>query len=268
MLAVAAATMLASVAPAVSSAVAPSVTSAITASAALETVAITSAALLLVAPVVALAALLLAVLLGRGRHGRLRLGEHAEQPREEARLVRRGGGDRLRGLRGRARLVLLLRPLRGHGLGDDRRGLVGRNGLDDRLLALDLRFGFLAGGLRFFRALDQLVARRHLLHLVQLVVLEALHLVVRGLEVRVRHQHDVDLEARLELLDLGALLVQQERRDVDRHLHMHCAGVLLHRLFLDDAQHVQCRGLGAADEAGAAATRAADVRGFLERGLQ
>src|SRR5687767_11768446 len=49
---------------------------------------------------------------------------------------------------------------------------------------------------------------------------------------------------------------------------MHRPGVLLHRFFLHDAQDVQRGRLGAADEAGAAAARAADVRGFLERGLQ
>jgi hypothetical protein len=113
-----------------------------------------------------------------------------------------------------------------------------------------------------------LVAGRHVLHLVQLVVLQALHLVVRRLEVRIRHQHDVDLDARFQLLDLGALLVQQEGGHVDRHLRVHGAGVFLHRFFLDDAQHVQRRRFGAADEAGAAAARAADVRGFLERRLQ
>src|SRR5205807_363746 len=86
--------------------------------------------------------------------------------------------------------------------------------------------------------------------------------------LRFRHQHDVDLEPRLELLDLGALLVEQERRDVHRHLRVHRAGVLLHRLFLHDPQHVQRGRLGAADEASAAAARAADVRGFFQRGLQ
>src|SRR6185369_2044314 len=45
-------------------------------------------------------------------------------------------------------------------------------------------------------------------------------------------------------------------------------GVLLHRLLLHDPQHMQGGGLGAADEAGAAAARAVDVRRLLERGLQ
>src|SRR5205823_14776619 len=43
---------------------------------------------------------------------------------------------------------------------------------------------------------------------------------------------------------------------------------LLHRLFLHDAQYVQRRRLGAANEAGAAAARAADVRSLFQRGLQ
>jgi hypothetical protein len=47
-------------------------------------------------------------------------------------------------------------------------------------------------------------------HLVQLIVLQALHFVVRRLQVRVGHHHDVDLEAAFQLLDLRALLVEQE----------------------------------------------------------
>src|SRR6266850_1645516 len=156
-----------------------------------------------------------------------------------------------------------LRPRLGH-----RRRLIRRDALDHRDLAFALRLGFFAGSLGLLGPLDQLVARRHVFHFVQLVVPQSLYFVVRRLEVRVRHQHDVDLEPRLELLDLGALLVEEERRHVHRYLRVYRAGVLLHRLLLQDPQHVQRRRLGAADEAGAAAARTADVRGFFQRGLQ
>src|SRR5437762_570519 len=165
-------------------------------------------------------------------------------------------------------IAALLEPARLRARLGHRRRLVRRDALDDRDLALALRLGFLARGFGLLGPLDQLVARRHVLHFVELFVPQPLHLVVRRLEVRVRHQHDVDLEPRLELLDLGALLVEQERGHVHRHLRVHRAGVLLHRLFLQDPQHVQRGRLGAADEAGAAAARAADVRGFFQRGLQ
>src|SRR5258706_3820001 len=203
---------------------------------------------------------------------RLRSAEQAaEKPAEEA------------AARGRARERLRVgarygRGSCGHGRGgsragqafvDHRRRLRGGDALDYRLLALAFGFGSLdARSLGLFGALGELVARGHVLHLVQLVVLQALHLVVRRLEVGVGHQHEVHLQASLELLDLGALLVQQEGRNVDRYLHVHGAGVLFHRLFLDDAQDMQRRRFGAADEAGAAAARAVDVRSLFQRGLQ
>ena len=195
------------------------------------------------------------------RRGRL---EDAEDARQKAfRRACHGLHHLLRGLlRGRDRLS---HP---RSVGHDRGGLGGRDALHHGLLPLAPAFLLGARGLGLLRLLDHLVARRHVLHLVQLVVAQALHLVVRRLEVRVRHHHDVDLEARLELLDLAALLVQQEGGDVDRHLAVHGAGVFLHRLFLHDPQHVQRGRFGAADEAGAAAARAVDVRGLLERGLQ
>src|SRR4051812_42030727 len=208
----------------------------------------------------------------RLRGGRRRL-EDAEEAREKAfRSCGRGGSDGLqrrqrRGLHWSARrLGAAGRPrLR---FVHHRCGLRRGNGFDDGFLPLALGFFLGAGRLRLLGALDHLVARGHVLHLVQLVVPQALHLVVRRLQVRVGHQHDVHLQAAFELLDLAPFLVQQERGHVDRHLCVHRAGVLLHRLLLHDAQHVQGGGLGAPDEAGAAAARAVDVRRLLERGLQ
>src|SRR5687767_2408002 len=263
--------LLLAIAVLVAPAIAATVASAITAAVA---PAIASAATAAVAPMLMalLVASRLALLRGglRGRCRDRRLGRRrGEQAAEDAaqETDADGGRGRLRRCGHRLHGGLRRWPRR-LGLRSGRR-LVRRDALDHRLLALELRRFLLgAGRLGLFGALDQLVAGGHVLHRVQLVVLEALHLVVRRLEVRVGHQHDVDLEARLELLDLGALLVQQERCDVDRHLRVHRAGVLLHRLFLDDPQHVQRGRFGAADEAGAAAARAADVRGLLERGLQ
>ena len=94
------------------------------------------------------------------------------------------------------------------------------------------------------------------------------HGVVRRFEVDVGDQHHVDLEARLDGVDVDALFVEQEGGDIDRHLRMNGGGVFLHRLFLQDAQDVQCGRFGAADVAGAMAARAGDVAGFTERGLQ
>src|SRR5688572_4648267 len=226
-------------------------------------------ALLVIAPLLMVAPRLLRALRRRLRRGlRLRCGrghglEQADDLGEEAALEHRRRRNRLRhGLRlghawrTRRRMV------------DHRRGLRGRDALHHGFLALALRLLVGARRLGLLGLLDQLVARRHVLHLVQLVVLQTLHLVMRRLEMRVGHEHDIHLQSRLELLDLGALFVQEEGGDVNGYLRVHRAGVFLHRLFLDDAQHVQRGGFGAADEAGAAAARAADVGGFFKRGLQ
>ena len=112
-----------------------------------------------------------------------------------------------------------------------------------------------------------LVARRLRVEL-RRVVAQALDEVVGRLEVRVRNEQQVHFEARLDLEDLAALLVEEIRRHVDGNLGMDRGGVLLHRLFLQDAQHVQRRGRGIADVARAMAARAGRVRRLLERGLQ
>ena len=93
-------------------------------------------------------------------------------------------------------------------------------------------------------------------------------LVLRRLEVNIGNQHQIDLVPHLDFRDVDALLVEQEGGDVDRHLAVQGAGVLLHRLLFEDAQDMQGRGLGAADVAGAAAARAGDVAGLGERRAQ
>ena len=96
----------------------------------------------------------------------------------------------------------------------------------------------------------------------------ALDLVVRRLQMDVRNQDDIDLEACLDGMDVGAFLVQQEGGDVNRHLRVNGGAVLLHRLFLDDAQDVQGGGFGAADVASAVAARAGDVAAFTQARAQ
>src|SRR5574340_575260 len=69
-------------------------------------------------------------------------------------------------------------------------------------------------------------------------------------------------------MDVGAFLVEQERGDIHRHLHVDRRAAFLHRLFLNDAQDVQRGRFGAADVADAAAPRAGDVVAFAQAGRQ
>ncbi|VTY36367.1 Uncharacterised protein [Xylophilus ampelinus] len=100
------------------------------------------------------------------------------------------------------------------------------------------------------------------------VVLEALELVVRRLQRLVGHHQHVHALLQLDLGDLGALLVQQEGGHLDRHLHVHCGGVVLHGLFLNDPQDLQGARFGVADVARAAAAGAGDGGALAERWLQ
>ena len=97
---------------------------------------------------------------------------------------------------------------------------------------------------------------------------QARHGVVGRLEVHVRDEQDAHLQAGFHRLELAALLVQQVRGDLDRHLGVHGRAVLLHRLFLDDAQDVQGGGFDTADVADAVAARAGDVARLAQRRLE
>ena len=99
-------------------------------------------------------------------------------------------------------------------------------------------------------------------------MLETLELVVRSFQRLVRHHQHVDALLELDLGDLGALLIEQERGHLDRHLAQHRGRVVLERLLLDDAQDLQRARLGVADVAGAAAARAGDGGAFTEGGAQ
>ena len=155
-----------------------------------------------------------------------------------------------------------------HAVGYIRRRLIGHDGLDRRFLArLDL-FRTTTGFFLVFGLLDHLKTGRDMIHLVQFVVAQALNRIMWRLQMNVRDQQNIDFQAGLELLDLAALLIQQEGRYVNRNLDVHCSGVFLHRLLAQNTQHVQRGGLDTADMAGAAATRAGNVAGLSERGLQ
>ena len=99
-------------------------------------------------------------------------------------------------------------------------------------------------------------------------MLQALELVVRCFQRLVGHQQHVDALLQFDLGDFGALFVEQERRDFDGHLGVHGGAVVLHGLFLDDAQNLQRRAFGVADVASAAAAWARDRGTFAQSGLQ
>ena len=64
--------------------------------------------------------------------------------------------------------------------------------------------------------------------------------VVGCLDVDIGNQQHIYLEAHFNGVDVLALFIQEEGGDVDRHLAMHRHRAFFHRLFLNDAQHVQC----------------------------
>ncbi len=93
-------------------------------------------------------------------------------------------------------------------------------------------------------------------------------LVMRGFQMQVGDQHHGHIEAGLDGVDFGTLLVQQEGSHIHRHLCVYRTGVFLHRLFLDDAQDVQGGGFDTTNEADAMAARTRHVAGFSQRRLQ
>ena len=102
----------------------------------------------------------------------------------------------------------------------------------------------------------------------RVVVLEALDLVVRRFQRTVGYQQHVQALLEFDFGDLGALFVEQEGGHLDRHLRVHGGGVVLHGLFLNDAQDLQRRAFGVADVAGATAARAGNRGAFAQGGLE
>ena len=99
-------------------------------------------------------------------------------------------------------------------------------------------------------------------------MLQALQFVVGRVQRLVGHQQHIDALLELDLGDLGALFVEQETGHFNRHLHQHGGRAVFQRLFLNDAQDLQRRGLGVADVARATAARAGDGRALVQRGLE
>ena len=80
-------------------------------------------------------------------------------------------------------------------------------------------------------------------------MLKAFKFVMRRFQGLVRHQQHVDALLQFDFRDLGTFFVEQERRDFDGHLGVHGGAVVLHGLFLDDAQDLQRRAFGVTDVA-------------------
>jgi len=118
--------------------------------------------------------------------------------------------------------------------------LVRRNSFDRGFLARlyslllsRLLDGFLNGHI------DHPVRRLAKIILIQIVVAQARDGMGRRFKMNVRYEEDGHLVAQLDGLDIRALLVEQEGRNINRNLHMHGAGVFLHRFLFKDAQDVQ-----------------------------
>src|SRR5690606_39143087 len=223
--------------------------------------ALTAATALLAATLCALAGLAGAIVAtsGRLRRRRGRTADQRLQPAHEpaAGRCRRGRSSRGRGgCRGCGCLLARL-PHRGrlrrahvaHGRG--RHVEVGLVERDRRHLA---RSAALVAGTAGFLA--------------QLVLADPGDLVVRGLQMLVGDDHDRRLVPALDLRQRGALLVEQVVGDLQRRLHQHLAGVVLHRVLLGDADDREAQRFDAAHAAVALAARADDLAGFTERGAQ
>ncbi len=145
---------------------------------------------------------------------------------------------------------------------NDRCRLIRRNALDHGFLArldffllafavADVGFGLLGHGIAGLVVFEARV-----------VVLDALEFVVRCFQMLVRNQDAGYAVTRFDLQDLATLFVQQEGRNIDRHLDVDGGRVFLHCLFLDNAQDLQRGRFGIADMAGAVAARAGHVAAF------
>ena len=103
---------------------------------------------------------------------------------------------------------------------------------------------------------------------IQFIVFQTADVVRRGFQMNIGNQQNGNLVAQFDGLDVLTFFVQQERGDIDRHLHMHGGGVVLHRFFFKDTQDVQGGGFGGANMPCAGTARAGDVAGFSQRRTQ
>ena len=130
-------------------------------------------------------------------------------------------------------------------------------------------FAFLAGkghAVAVFRLADTLVAGFGIV--VHVVSAHAGDFVVRVFQAGVGNQENGNVQPLFHAEEFGAFFVEQEGGDINRHLHVHFAGVVFHGGILNQAQNVQGGGFDAADDAGAGAARAGDVAGLAERGFE
>ena len=106
----------------------------------------------------------------------------------------------------------------------------------------------------------QLIADGAVLRQFLFVVANPAQGIRRRLHMRIRHDHQGNLVARFDLIELFALLVHEIGGNINRHLRNHAAGPLLARLFTDQTQQGQRHRFHAAYGAHAAAARTVDMR--------
>ena len=102
----------------------------------------------------------------------------------------------------------------------------------------------------------------------RIVVLEALEPVIGRFQRAVGNQGDTHPLAQLDLGNFWTFFVEQEGSHLDRHLRMHSGGVVLHGIFLDDAQDLQRTRLDIAHMARSTATWTGNGRALGERRAQ
>ena len=144
-----------------------------------------------------------------------------------------------------------------------RRRRIGQHALDHRRLAVGRLLGAAGHGAGVLHIVGHLVAGFDVVQ-AGIVVLEAFEAVVGCFQGLVGNHQHVDALLEFDLGDFSALLIEQERGNIHRHLAQDRCGVVLEGLFLDDAQDLQGAGLGVANVARAAAARARDGGTFGE----
>ena len=102
----------------------------------------------------------------------------------------------------------------------------------------------------------------------QFVLAQAGNVEVRGFHLRIGDDHQRHIVALLDFAQGAALFVEQEVGDLVRCLHQHLAGVVLHRLFFQQAQDRQRKGFDRAHAAMAFAARADDLTGLAQARTQ
>ena len=138
--------------------------------------------------------------------------------------------------------------------------LIGRNAFHNRLGTHRLGLGRCArlGDRIINRLVHQLVTWHGDVEFFRIVA-QALDLIIGRFQMHIGNQQHIHLEAHFDGVNILTFFIQQECGDINRHLCMNCSGVFFHRLFLNDAQDMQCGRRGAANMADTMATRTGDV---------